>query len=102
MESAVRMNPAGVRKLRESKSWTQEHLARAAGVGLRTVQRMETEGSASAESRLAVAAALGVPVENIHLALEAITPSASGELRRVTHGTRWGYAGLIAGSLASA
>ena len=102
MESEVKMNPAGIRKLRESKSWTQEHLATAAGVSLRTIQRMEADGSASAESRLAVAAALGVPVENIHLALDVSKSSVPAELRSIAMGTRWGYAGLLVGALASA
>jgi transcriptional regulator with XRE-family HTH domain len=102
MESEVKMNPAGVKKLRESKSWTQEHLATAAGVSMRTIQRMEADGSASAESRLAVAAALGVPVENIHLALDAGRSSTPAELRDIATGTRWGYAGLLIGALASA
>ena len=101
METEVRLNPAGVKRLRESKSWTQEHLASAAGVSLRTIQRMEAEGSASAESRLAIAAALGVPVENIHLALEAGDSTRSMEFRRIAIGTRWGYAGVILGTLAS-
>lgn len=102
MENDVKLNPAGVRKLRDSKSWTQEHLASAAGVSLRTIQRMEADGSASAESRLAIAAALGVPVENIHLALEARDTAPSPELRRIASGTRWGYAGVCLGTLASA
>jgi transcriptional regulator with XRE-family HTH domain len=100
MESEVKLNSAGVRKLREAKSWTQEHLASAAGVSLRTIQRIESEGSASAESRLAIAAALGVPVENIHLAVEGVVPRA--ELHRVAVGTRWGYVGVLVGTLASA
>jgi len=101
METEVKLNPAGVKKLREARSWTQEHLASAAGVSLRTIQRMEADGSASAESRLAIAAALGVPVENIHLALEGGDSMRSAELRRIAIGTRWGYAGLILGTLAS-
>jgi transcriptional regulator with XRE-family HTH domain len=102
MESEVKLNPAGVKKLRESKSWTQEHLASAAGVSLRTIQRIESEGSASAESRLAIAAALGVPVENIHLALEGGVAAPRVELHRITIGTRWGYAGVLIGTAASA
>ena len=102
MENEVKLNPAGVKKLRESKSWTQEHLATAAGVSLRTIQRMESDGSASAESRLAIAAALGVPVENIHLVIETGDTARSSELRRIAIGTRWGYAGLCLGTLASA
>ncbi len=106
MENEVKLNPAGVKKLRESKSWTQEHLATAAGVSLRTIQRMEADGSASAESRLAIAAALGVPVENIHLAVDmshhVVHAARTSELRRIASGRRWGYAGLILGTLASA
>jgi transcriptional regulator with XRE-family HTH domain len=102
MENEVKLNPAGVKKFRESKSWTQEHLARAAGVSLRTIQRIETDGSASAESRLAIAAALGVPVEKLSLAPDVDTTAASAELRRIAMGTRWGYAGLLVGTLASA
>jgi DNA-binding XRE family transcriptional regulator len=102
MESEVKLNSAGVRKLREAKSWTQEHLASAAGVSLRTIQRIESEGSASAESRLAIAAALGVPVENIHLAMEGVVPAPRAELHRIAVGTRWGYVGVLVGTLASA
>ena len=102
METEVKLNPAGVRKLRESKAWTQEHLASAAGVSLRTIQRMEADGTASAESRLAIAAALNVPVENINLALEVGDTARSSELRRIALETRWGYAGLALGTLGSA
>jgi transcriptional regulator with XRE-family HTH domain len=55
-----------IKALREAKAWSQAHLAEAAGVSLRTVQRMEAEGTASAETRLAVAAALDVPVEALN------------------------------------
>ena len=98
----MKLNPAGVKKLRESKSWTQEHLASAAGVSLRTIQRVEADGTASAESTLAIAAALGVPVENIHLAPDVGDTARSSELRRIAMGRRWGYAGLAPGTLASA
>jgi hypothetical protein len=63
---------------------------------------MEADGSSSAESRLAVAAALGIPVENVNLAPEAKTTSDSAELYRIEKGKRWGFAGLAAGTLASA
>lgn len=62
MEVQMQINGAAVRALREQKSWSQEHLAGAAGVSVRTVQRVETENIASAETRLALAAALDVPV----------------------------------------
>ncbi|MFL6676982.1 MAG: helix-turn-helix domain-containing protein [Burkholderiaceae bacterium] len=55
-----------IKALREARAWSQAHLAEAAGLSLRTVQRMEAEGTASAETRLAVAAALDVPVESLN------------------------------------
>src|SRR5256885_7168187 len=55
---------AKIRKLREKKAWTQEHLAGAASIALRTVQRAE-EGVMSAESLSAIAGALDVAVEKL-------------------------------------
>src|SRR5947208_3079563 len=49
-----------VRSLREARGWTQAHLAEASGVSLRTIQRLERLHSCSAETRMALAAALGV------------------------------------------
>lgn len=65
-----------VRKLRERKAWTQEHLAKAADVSLRTVQRAE-EGVMSAETLSAIAGALDLPVEQLSYdesAYPAVTP----------------------------
>jgi len=59
---------ARIRVLRERKAWTQEHLAAASQISPRTVQRAE-EGTASAETRAAIAGALDVPVESIGPAL---------------------------------
>lgn len=62
-----------VRTLRRSKSWTQEHLARAAGLNVRTIQRFETSGVAGPETLLAIAGALDVPVRE--LTAETAEPS---------------------------
>jgi transcriptional regulator with XRE-family HTH domain len=62
MEAQMKINGDAVRALRERKSWSQEHLANASGLSVRTVQRVEMENVASAETRLALAAALDVPV----------------------------------------
>ncbi|HEU4654644.1 MAG TPA: helix-turn-helix transcriptional regulator [Steroidobacteraceae bacterium] len=56
-----------VRRLREGKSWSQEHLASASGVSVRTVQRVEAEGLGSAETRLALASALNVAASELLL-----------------------------------
>ncbi len=53
-----------IRTLRERKAWTQEHLAGAARISPRTVQRAE-EGVMSAETRAAIAGALDISVESL-------------------------------------
>jgi uncharacterized glyoxalase superfamily protein PhnB/DNA-binding XRE family transcriptional regulator len=53
-----------IRAVRERKAWTQQHLAEAARISPRTVQRAE-EGVMSAETRAAIAGALDVPVESL-------------------------------------
>ena len=65
-----------VRRLRERKAWTQEHLAKAADISLRTVQRAE-EGAMSAETLSALAGAFDLPVEELSYdehGYPAITP----------------------------
>lgn len=64
----VMMNSLQIRKLREARAWSQEHLAAVAGLSLRTIQRVEAEGRASAETRLALAAAFGVEVSALSVA----------------------------------
>lgn len=54
-----------VRNLREARAWTQEHLADAAGVSLRTVQRLEAGQGFASETALSVAAALNVDVKEL-------------------------------------
>lgn len=62
----VQLTAAGarVRRLRTRRALTQEQLAETAGVAVRTVQRAE-EGTMSAETVAALAAALAVPVETL-------------------------------------
>src|SRR5438067_4846051 len=64
-----------IRRLRDGKVWTQEHLAEAAGISARTVQRAE-EGAASTETLRSLAAALDVPVEQlVQKAGRVLTPT---------------------------
>jgi transcriptional regulator with XRE-family HTH domain len=51
-----------IRDLREARAWTQAHLADAAGLSLRTVQRLESLHSCSHETLLALSAALEIDV----------------------------------------
>lgn len=61
MEEFMKIDREAVRRMRDARSWSQEHLAAAASLSVRTIQRVESEGTASAETRLAIAAAFGVP-----------------------------------------
>ena len=47
---------------RTRRAWSQEHLAQVAGLGLRTVQRIESSGKASNESIASIATVLAMNV----------------------------------------
>jgi transcriptional regulator with XRE-family HTH domain len=56
----VMVNSELIKSLRQNKSWSQEKLAAATGLSLRTVQRVENSGTASLETRLALCAAFNI------------------------------------------
>ncbi|WP_417467177.1 helix-turn-helix domain-containing protein [Maricaulis sp.] len=49
-----------IKRWREERHWSQEHLAELAGIGLRTIQRIENGEQASRDSLTALAAAFNV------------------------------------------
>jgi len=61
----VKINKVSVVALRNSQNWTQEDLAAAAGVSVRTIQRVETMGTGSQETSKALAAAFDVDIAKI-------------------------------------
>ncbi len=93
MEAQMKINGAAVRALREQKSWSQEHLASAAGLSVRTVQRVEVENIASAETRLALAAALGIPVADL-MPAPASTNATVGD-RRPPFVSDWSFEAVM-------
>jgi len=80
-----------VRTERERRAWSQEHLAEVAGLSLRTVQRVESSGSASFETARAIAAVLEVEVGSLQVQ-EAMRPRLGQPLR---------YAGIAASLVAA-
>lgn len=56
----MKINAPLVVTLRRKKSWSQDELATASGLNLRTIQRIEADGQASHQSRKALAAAFDV------------------------------------------
>ena len=55
-------NAEKIRRWREERHWSQEHLAEMADVGVRTIQRIENGEKASNETLMALAAAFNVDV----------------------------------------
>ncbi|MEO0466148.1 MAG: helix-turn-helix domain-containing protein [Pseudomonadota bacterium] len=58
----IRPDSAKIRRWREERGWSQEHLAELAGLGVRTIQRIENGDPASQDSVTALAAAFNVDV----------------------------------------
>jgi transcriptional regulator with XRE-family HTH domain len=54
-----------IRKHRQARMWSQEQLADASGLGLRTIQRLEARGSASLESIKSLAAVFEVDADSL-------------------------------------
>ena len=59
------INAEKIKTLRLSKSWTQQHLADACGLSLRTIQRVERHGAASKETALSLAAVFEISMDDI-------------------------------------
>ncbi len=77
----MQINPDGakIRRWREERCWSQENLAEIAGIGHRTVQRIENGDKASKESVMALAAAFNVDV--VALTVDAKAEAAKMVLR---------------------
>ena len=52
-------------QLRKDRSWSQDELALASGLNLRTIQRIEKEGSASLQSKKALASAFDIDAREL-------------------------------------
>jgi len=69
-----------IKRWREERHWSQEHLADLAGLGLRTIQRIENGEAASQDSLRALAAAYNVDV--MALAVDPDAESVERELKK--------------------
>ena len=61
----MKINVDLVLSARKQKSWSQEELAIASGLNLRTIQRIESEASASLQSKKALASALDLDFHDL-------------------------------------
>ncbi len=83
MEETMKIDGAKVRTLREARAWSQEQLASVAGLSTRTVQRVEADGTAASETRMALASALECRPEDLLPPQDAPTP---GKTKRSSAG----------------
>jgi transcriptional regulator with XRE-family HTH domain len=83
----MKVNRSLILVLRNQRSWSQDELAVAAGLNLRTVQRIERSGSASLQSRKALAAAFNIDVSDLDSPEEAMTTHY--EYRVVRFDIKW-------------
>ena len=83
------INAELIKTKRTSQSWTQQHLADACGVSLRTIQRVERYGNASSETVMALASVFEIQQseiivpENPVIEMELIADGSSKKLEKV-------------------
>jgi len=78
MDHEMKLSGAAVRQSRIERGWSQEQLAIASGLSLRTVQRVESEGLASLGTAASLAATFAVPLPQLQDMPAASEPVQSG------------------------
>ncbi|GEA12210.1 helix-turn-helix transcriptional regulator [Alteromonas sp. KUL49] len=63
----MEVNAQKIKGLRQDKGWTQQHMADACGLSLRTVQRAENYGNCSADTLQAISSVLEVELRTLKL-----------------------------------
>jgi transcriptional regulator with XRE-family HTH domain len=76
----MKINTQLVKKLRADRQWSQEQLAAACGLNLRTIQRLENTGNASLESVRALAAVFTLDANELLLQTQATADTAPNPL----------------------
>ncbi len=59
------INAQRIKSQRNQRGWTQQHLADACGVSLRTIQRVERYGTASNDTAMSIASAFEIKTAEI-------------------------------------
>lgn len=94
----ISLDTAKLKRLREERHWSQEHLAELAGMGVRTVQRIENGEKASNETLMALAAAFNIAASDL---TEDTSAKAERVVRQKAAGTvakmRLGFGISLAG-----
>lgn len=83
-----------IKKLRNERTWSQEHLSSVSGLSLRTVQRIENEGRCSQESKKALASVFEIKAFELDIDRVAVNSLAASN-----RGLKFGFAGALIGLL---
>ncbi len=84
MNIEMKIDAATIRRLRESRAWSQEQLAVIAGISVRTVQRVEADGSGSCETCMGLANAFEcVPADLMKASSPGIADTAQADSRLI-------------------
>jgi len=62
---STNLSPERIKHFRKDNGWSQDLLAKASGLSLRTIQRAEKDGNSSAETQLALAAAFDISPQEL-------------------------------------
>jgi transcriptional regulator with XRE-family HTH domain len=82
MEQEMKISTDAVRRLRAKHGWSQDQLAVASGLSLRTIQRLEAVGTASMGTKVSLAATFGVELTELS---EKISEATGGINHQAKH-----------------
>lgn len=94
----MKLDAERIRELRNEQGLSQETLAEAAGLSVRTIQRVESRGLASGETAMALAAVFKTRVDQ----LEDTEVDRARLIRRIERDHRLGVAGIATGAALAA
>lgn len=98
MDEQMAIDSGTVKRLRTERAWSQEQLATVSGLSLRTIQRVECEGTGSLETRMALASAFNVAPAELMPGAANGRP-ATGALPRRLPGRALGVVFGVSGAL---
>ena len=78
----MEVNAILIKEQRTTRAWTQQHLADACGLSLRTVQRIERYGTCSVDTLMSLSAVLEMDKQDLLTAIPPVTEeSKQGNLK---------------------
>lgn len=95
----MRIDADQIHAARSARAWSQQDLADATGLNLRTIQRIERSGVASLRSQRALAAALELDVVELSETGQHMTPCPNCRSTEVYQSTRLADTTTIGGEL---